>query len=209
MSFSDRQTLFFQIVHAQHVPQHVLVDILDEWILLFNVKWAATIRRDIGRLPHLTVIRADDGQLYRITGGGGGGHSHWPVCVMRLSIDHLFCIACTQNAPFFHNFTPNDPYFCCFGQKFSAISSNLRKFCKSQRKISLIIVKIARILCNFTPNDPPFSDLSPNDPLFCKKIVTDSPLIDASVGAPPSFLYVSAPPPGVKCLAQGNKEPAE
>ena len=26
----------------------------------------------------------------------GGGHSHWPVCVMRLSIDHLFCIAYTE-----------------------------------------------------------------------------------------------------------------
>ena len=37
--------------------------------------------------------------------------------------------------------------------------------------------KITWILCNFTPNDPPFLDLSPNDPFLCKKIVTDSLLI--------------------------------
>ena len=39
-------------------------------------------------------------------------------------------------------------------------------------------LKIAWILCEFIPNDPPpFLDLSPNDHIFCKKIVTDSSLI--------------------------------
>ena len=107
-------------------------------------------------------------------GNRGGGHSHWPVCVMRLSIDHVFCIACTPNAPFFHNFTPNDPNF----------ANRCENFFKN-----------ARILCNFTPNDPPFSDLSPNDPFFTRKLSPIAPWFDASVGAPPSFLYVSAPPP--------------
>ena len=78
--------------------------------------------------------------------------------------------------PFFTTLHPMTPIFAVSIKIFSDIIK-FWKILQIAAKISLKIVKIAQILCNFTPNDPPFSDLSPNDPLFCKKIVTDSPLI--------------------------------
>ena len=65
-----------------------------------------------------------------------GGHSHWPVYVMRLSIDHLFCIGCTPNAPLFYNFTPNDPLFLLFRSKFSGEFIKFRTNLQIAAKIS-------------------------------------------------------------------------
>ena len=117
---------------------------------------------------------------------GGGSNSHWPVYVMYLS---LFCIG-------FQNFTHSDPLFLLFWSKFS---SKIIKFCKSRRKFHKNVWKLPRF-CTISHPYPPFFDLSPNDPLFCKKIVTDGTWFDASVSAS-SLLYVSGPPGSELCLS--------
>ena len=45
---------------------------------------------------------------------------------------------------------------------------------------------------------PLFRICHPMTPFFARKLSPIAPWFDASVGAPPSFLYVSAPPPGVR-----------
>ena len=87
----------------------------------------------------------------------------------------LFCIGSSLNAPFFTTLHLMTPYFWFFDQNFLAKSifeKNLQIAAKMSKR-----VKIAWIICNFTPNDPSFLDLSPTEPLFCKKIVIDGPFI--------------------------------
>ena len=124
----------------------------------------------------------------------GGGHSHWPVS------DPLFCIffSLLLNASFFTTFYTQWP---------PVVGFSVKIFQRNQK-----CVKIAWILCNFAPNDPPFLDLSPNEsndpPLFARKLSLMVPQFDASVWAPLSLLYVSAPP-GVSILQENpNYSPA-
>ena len=58
VSISGRQQ-FFKIVH-------VLVDILDEWILLFNVKWATTSLTLISDVQDIWPHQCCCGQVYRV-----------------------------------------------------------------------------------------------------------------------------------------------
>ena len=131
------------------------------------------------------------------TPGGGAlplaGIRHAPV--NRPPFLHRLYTEC----PLFSQLYTQWPLFLLFRSKFSSDIIKFWKILQIAAKISLKIVKIARILCNFTPDDPPFSDLSPNDPLFCKKIVTDSPLIWC-VGrrTPVIFICECPPPPGLK-----------
>ena len=90
--------------------------------------------------------------------------------------------------------TPYNAYICVFDQNFLAKSSNL------QIKVKLwkTNVEIAPILCNFTPNDPPFRIYHPsNGPLFCKKIQAPLALIwcvaGSLSGSHPTSSYTPGP----------------
>ena len=103
------------------------------------------------------------------------------VYTMHLSIDPLFCIALSPNAPHFHNFTPNDPlYFCYFDQNFLAKSSNFEIFCKSQQKSFLKMLTLSRF-CAISHPMTPFLDLSSNSPLFARKLSLIAFWFDMSV----------------------------
>ena len=65
-----------------------------------------------------------------------GGDSHRPIYAMRLSIDPLFCIGLSPNAPFFHNFTLNEPLFLLFDQNLN--HPNFETFWKTQQKCQQI-----------------------------------------------------------------------
>ena len=75
-------------------------------------------------------------------------------------------------SPIFHNFTPNDPFFCLFfDQNFRVKSSNFEEFCKLQQ---------------FFLNNVQFRTQWPS---FCKKIVV-ALWFDVSVRRTPSPLDV-------------------
>ena len=108
----------------------------------------------------------------------GGAPIGWLIYVMPLSIDPRFYIDLSPNAPTFHNCIPNDPLFLLFWSKVSCkiIKFRRKKNCIYHCEIFPKKVKIAQILCNFTSNHPLFLSVT-QWPLFCKKLVTDSPLI--------------------------------
>ena len=64
-------------------------------------------------------------------------------------------------------------------------------------------VKIAWILCSFAPNDSSFwicHLMSHMTPFYARRLSLLVPWFDASVWAPLSLLYVSAPPRGRDCV---------
>ena len=108
-------------------------------------------------------------------GGGGGTPISWYTYVMQLSIDSpFFAPVCLQILAFSQPYTQWPLIFPFSVKLFEAKSSN---FENCSENLTKTIVKIAQVLFNFAPIDPLFLDLLPNDPLFCKKIVSHSPLI--------------------------------
>ena len=111
---------------------------------------------------------------------GGTPSSHYASCPC-------------QQTTFFTTSHPMTPYFGLYNQNFPAKSSIFKTFCKSQQKF-----EIAQILCNFIPNDSPlfvFLGSVAQWPtfFFARNLSLIAPWYDASVGAPPSILYASAP----------------
>lgn len=103
----------------------------------------------------------------------------------------------------------NDPLFLQFQS-----NHQIRK-----KKLSVIVkistknVKIAQLLCTFTPNipnGPIFGDLSPDYPFFCKKIVPDmiDPWFDALAGGPLSCACRPSPGAWHKHFVCGNLMPS-
>ena len=111
-----------------------------------------------------------------------GRHSHWLVYAMCLSIDPLSCIGFfTECLPYLQPMTPICRFFY---QNFPAKSKSCWNYLD---------------LVQFHTQWTPFSDLSPNEsnnPLFARKLSLMVPWFDASVGAPPSLLYVILPQEG-------------
>ena len=96
---------------------------------------------------------------------------------MRLSIDH---------------FIPNNPLSLIVQSKFSYEFRNTQL--KSGENVNIV-----RISVQFQNQWPYFLDLSPNETLFCKKIVTDSPLI-WNVGRSTPVTFICECPPPIKEL---------
>ena len=115
-----------------------------------------------------------------------------PLAGIRLSIDPPFCIGISLNLKFVTTLHPMTPYLCFFDQIFPAKSSHFWKILQIAAKISKECVKIARISCNFTPNNPPlFRICHPMTPFFARKSLLKAPLCIGR--STPSLLYVSAP----------------
>ena len=121
-------------------------------------------------------------RLYRLQDPRGalalaGIISHVPVNFL-----HQFFTEC----PSFHKFTPNDSLFLLFDQNFP----------KNRSENFTPNVDIARILCNFTPNDLLLMDVT-QWPFFARKLSQIALWFDVLVGTPRSWL---PPPDGTTIL---------
>ena len=124
----------------------------------------------------------------RARGGGGGALPLAGIC-HPLTEDPLFCIffSLLLNASLFYTlFTPNDPHLLLFLSKFSSEIKNVLKlpgFCAISCQMTPLFW-ICHLMSQMT------------HPLFARKLSLMVPRFDASVWAPLSLLYVSAPPRG-------------
>ena len=91
----------------------------------------------------------------------GGGHSHWPVYVMRLSKDPLFSVWLSLNAPYF-----------AYSISFFRQNHQMNTFTNCSENFYENVLRIAQILYNLTSNDPPFWSVTQWSPFFARKNVT-------------------------------------
>ena len=104
------------------------------------------------------------------------------------SIDPPFCIEC----PLITTFHPMTPFFCFFDQNFLAKSSNFEKIVNRSENLKKKKVKIAWSFCAIS-HPTTFLDLSPNDPIFARKLSLIALWFDVSAGALRHF-YTWVPP---------------
>ena len=107
---------------------------------------------------------------------GGGSLSLVSISNVPVINRPLFCIF-YYRMPSFTTLHPMTPYFCFFDQNFPVKSFTFEKLFKSQWISFVFLMFTLPRFCTISHPMTPFFDLSPNGPLFCNKIVTDSPLI--------------------------------
>ena len=114
---------------------------------------------------------------------------------MHLSIDPLFCISLSPNDPFFTTFHPMAPYFYFFQSKFSFENYQiLKNFAYRSENLKEKLLKLLE-LCVISHSMSPLLQVCHPMTLFCKKIITDSPLIWCIGRHIPITFICKCPPP--------------